>query len=108
MSKCRLHTNAVFMGFQRSQRNQYPNVALLKVDGVNCREDVPFYIGKRVAYIYKVSSKKTGKKSTIKAIPGKIVAPHGNSGVVKARFRHNLPPKAMGQTLQVFLYPSNI
>ena len=106
MSKCRLHVNATFMGFQRAQRNQYPNVALLKIDGVNAKEDTHFYIGKRVAYVYKV--KKTNAKPETRAIFGKIVAPHGSKGVVKARFIHNLPPKAIGQSLKVFLYPSNI
>ena len=61
------------------------------------------YYGKRVAYIYKKSSGK--KDDKFRTIWGRISRSHGNTGAVIARFAKNLPPRAIGSTLRVMLYP---
>ena len=77
------------------------NHSLLKIEGVHTREDVKFYLGKRVAYVYHTSK-------GIKVVWGKVTSAHGNSGVVRARFARNLSPRTMGASARVMLYPSQI
>lgn len=84
----------------RSKSNQYPNTSLVQIEGVNTQEEVAWYRGKRMAYIYKAKVKKNG--SHYRCIWGKVTRPHGNSGVVRAKFKSNLPPKSMVCFLEFF------
>eukprot|EP00745_Piridium_sociabile_P001409 TRINITY_DN108676_c0_g1_i1.p1 TRINITY_DN108676_c0_g1~~TRINITY_DN108676_c0_g1_i1.p1 ORF type:complete len:123 (-),score=11.16 TRINITY_DN108676_c0_g1_i1:57-425(-) len=102
----RLYQKGVVLGYKRSKVNQDPNVSLLRIEGVKTRKDADFYLGKRVAYVFK--AKKEIRGSRFRVIWGKIRRPHGNSGVVRAAFKSNLPPRAFGSIARVMLYPSSI
>jgi len=60
----------------------------------------------RVAYIYKAKREINGSK--FRAIWGKVCKSHGNNGVVRCKFRKNLPPSSIAGQCRVFLYPSRI
>merc|ERR1719356_1798743 len=102
----RLYAKGVVLGYKRSKTNVYPTTTLLKIDGVRTRDDTTFYLGKRVAYVYK--AKKEVKNSKYRVLWGKIRRPHGQAGVVRAKFRKAMPPKAFGGPCRVMMYPSTI
>ncbi|KAF3795530.1 60S ribosomal protein L35a-3 [Nymphaea thermarum] len=92
--RVRLYVRGTVLGYKRSKSNQYENTSLIQIEGVSTKEDVAWYGGKRLAYIYKAKVKKNG--SHYRCIWGKVTRPHGNSGIVRAKFKTNLPPRAMG------------
>jgi len=102
----RLYTKASFVGFQRGLRKQSTHHALLQLEGVKSKSDVPFYLGKRCVYIYKAQRAING--THYRSIWGRIARAHGSNGVVRAHFRTNLPPKAMGACIRVMLFPSRV
>ncbi|KAF5355140.1 hypothetical protein D9756_005459 [Leucocoprinus leucothites] len=101
-----LYSKGRVLGHKRAKRNSRPNTSLVQIEGVANKEDAQFYLGKRVAYVYKAKREIQGSK--IRVIWGRITRPHGSSGVVKSKFRSNLPPRAFGASVRVMLYPSNI
>lgn len=76
----------------RSKLNQYENTSMVQIEGMNT-EDVAWYSGKCMAYVYKAKTKSGG--TNYRCIWGKVTRPHGNSGVVRAKFKSNLPPASM-------------
>ncbi|QKX57428.1 uncharacterized protein TRUGW13939_04540 [Talaromyces rugulosus] len=102
----RLYVKGRHLSYQRGKRNTNPNTSLVKIEGVDDVSAANFYLGKKVAFVYRAKREVQGSK--IRVIWGKVTRPHGNSGVVRAQFRHNLPPQTFGATVRIMLYPSNI
>ena len=73
------------ISFRRSRSRQYNNQLLIYVPGINSRAKASQLIGKKV--VIKISEKVTRI--------GKIVRPHGNKGIVVARFKRGLPGQVL-------------
>lgn len=108
----RLYVKGALVGYKGSKVNQYHHTSLIKVQGLSDSKDGDFYLGKRVAYVYKGKNSKrnprTGEQTNLRVIWGRVTRTHGRSGVVRAKFRHNLPPKSLGGTVRIMMYPSRI
>ena len=56
----RLYCKGVFLSHRRGRRNIHPQQSLVKIEGVLSRRETDFYMGKRVAYVYKVHKRGKG------------------------------------------------
>jgi large subunit ribosomal protein L35Ae len=102
----RLYAKGTVLGYKRAMRDQHPNHALVKIQGVLTKEDTSFYLGKRIAYVYKAKTEKSGSK--FRCVWGKVTRHHGNGGTVRAKFTRNLPAKSFGGPVRIMLFPSRI
>lgn len=102
----RLYVKGKHLSYQRSKSVVNPNVSLIQIEGVTSPKEANFYLGKRIAYVYRASKEIRGSK--IRVIWGKVVRSHGANGVVRANFKKNLPTKTFGASVRIMLYPSNI
>ena len=50
------------MGYRRNKNNQMENNSILKIEGVTNRRSAEYYLGKRVAYIYRVKKTASNKQ----------------------------------------------
>ncbi|KAK1562934.1 hypothetical protein Q3G72_019418 [Acer saccharum] len=46
--RVRLYVRGTILGYKRSKSNQYPNTSLIQIEGVNTKEEVAWYAGKRM------------------------------------------------------------
>ncbi|KAI1419369.1 ribosomal protein L35A [Xylaria sp. FL1777] len=101
-------SRARHLGYRRNKHTTHPNRSLVKIEGVDDSEAAKFYLGKKVAFVYKAPKEIRGTQTRV--IWGKVVRAHalGNSGTVQARFSVPLPTKSFGASLRVLLYPSSI
>merc|ERR1711924_573655 len=90
----RLYVKGVVAGFKGSLAKQHNHTNLIKIQGVEDSEDVKFYLGKKIMYMYRAKTVKDG--SRFRVMWGKVCRAHGISGIVRAKFTKNLPPSALG------------
>ncbi|KAF0931145.1 hypothetical protein E2562_002502 [Oryza meyeriana var. granulata] len=90
----RFYVRSTILGYKRSKLNQYDNTSLVQIEEVNTKEEVAWYCRKGMAYVYKAKTKRSS--THYRCIWGKVTRPHGNSGIVRAKFKSILPPASMG------------
>ena len=78
------------MNYRTGQKTQRPNECILKFPSVKSSNEAARLIGRKVAWPAKE-----------RKIRGKIVALHGKSGLVRARFRRGLSGQAIGTSVEV-------
>lgn len=72
--QCR-YVKGKHISYQRGKRNTNPGTSLIKIEGVDDPKAASFYLGKRIAYVYR--GKKEIRGTKIRVIWGKVTRPHG-------------------------------
>ena len=78
------------VSYRRGPKTQRPKECLLKFPHIKSFSEASSLIGRKVAW-------PVGERKCI----GKIVAPHGKKGLVRARFRKGVPGEALGSQVEI-------
>ena len=76
----------VIVSYRTGRHTQNPYQMIVKVEGVNTKEEAEKIIGKEVVW----------KTPTNKEIKGNVSGAHGNKGVVRVRFKKGMPGQSLG------------
>jgi large subunit ribosomal protein L35Ae len=79
------------VNFRMGRKTQRTNQFLLSVKDVSTRSEAAGFVGKKV-----ILKTKSGK-----VICGKVAAPHGNGGVLRARFKKGVPAELLGKDVEI-------
>ncbi len=77
--------------FRRGRHTVHEKHFLIEIDGVSNKSEAEKYIGKIVSWVSPAG----------KMIKGKISAPHGSKGVVRAIFESGLPGQAITTKVEI-------
>merc|ERR1711998_334809 len=96
----RLYQKGIFTGFRRYRIGQVMNQALVSIKNCNDKQGARWYLGKRVAHVYKVKNNVNGTRFRVSW--GKVINTHGHAGAVRCAFRKNITARAMGGQVRVY------
>lgn len=84
-------TEGKVIQFRRGRHTIHEKHFLIEVSGVKNREEATKFVGKEVEW----------KSPSGKMIKGKISAPHGNRGVLRAIFEKGLPGQSLTTKVEI-------
>ncbi len=79
------------LNFRQGRHTQRTNQLLLSVEGVKDRKGVVKLVGKKVVW----------KTRSGKDVVGKVSSPHGNNGVMRARFVKGVSGEVLGKEMEI-------
>ncbi|MDH5449421.1 MAG: 50S ribosomal protein L35ae [Candidatus Bathyarchaeota archaeon] len=82
--------SGIIVNYRVGPRTQRPKECILKFSGIKSSDEAARLLGRKVAW-------PAGERE----IRGKIVALHGKSGLVRARFRRGLSGQAIGTRIEI-------
>jgi large subunit ribosomal protein L35Ae len=82
---------ATILNYRGSRKTRRMNQMLIEIEGADSKTKASAYIGRRVVW----------KTPSGKLIYGTLTHPHGNRGVLRARFAKGLPGESLGKKAKV-------